>query len=212
MYKNASDWHCWRRVTRFLARTLPLFLLLSVISACQSVAPVVKVGLVAPFEGRHRDVGYDVLYSARLAVREINAAGGVDGTRVALVALDDSGNPEFARATANSLLIDPAVVAVVGHWLPETTETAAPLYTEGNLALFPGGEEPFAAIDPATLPPKFIEAYEDVTPFDETPGPYAKPAYDAFQMLFQTFAAAQEVNGQINRQSVHAALEEASDR
>ena len=103
------------------------------LSGCQSVAPVVKVGLVAPFEGRYRDIGYDVIYSARLAVREINEAGGIGGTRVALVALDDNGNPEFAQATANSMVIDPAVVAVVGHWLPETSGVSAPIYAQNNL-------------------------------------------------------------------------------
>ena len=99
---------------------------------------MVKVGLVAPFEGRHRAIGYDALYSARLAVRELNAAGGIDGTRVALVALDDSGNPEFAAATADSLIVDPNVVAVVGHWLPETTAAAGATLRKWWIGL-PGG-------------------------------------------------------------------------
>lgn len=206
MYRSASDTLNWARACRLAARTLLLLLVLGIVSGCQSVAPVIKVGLVAPFEGRHRDIGYDVLYSARLAVREINAVGGIDGTRVALVALDDGGNPEYAQAAANSLLIDPGVVAVVGHWLPETTETAAPIYTQSNLAFLPGGDEPFAASDPALLPTEFVASYEDVTPFDETPGPYAGSAYDAFQLLFQLFADAQNANGKIDRQSVQAAL------
>jgi len=206
MYRIANDTPKWGRTGWLAARILLLLLVFGIISGCRSVAPVVKVGLVAPFEGRNRDVGYDVLYSARLAVREINAVGGIDGTRIALVALDDGGNPEYAQATANSLLIDPEVVAVVGHWLPETTETAAPIYTQGNLAFLPGGEKPFAATDPALLPPDFIVAYEEVTPFDETPGPYAEPAYDAFQLLFQAIADAQEAGGQINRSSVQTAL------
>jgi ABC-type branched-subunit amino acid transport system substrate-binding protein len=54
-----------------------LFLLLLFLTNCTSVAPVVKVGLVGPFEGRHREIGYDAIYSARLAVREINQAGGI---------------------------------------------------------------------------------------------------------------------------------------
>ena len=206
MYKSANDSPIWGRAGVMAARTLLFLLVLGIISGCHSVAPVVKVGLVAPFEGRHRDVGYDVLYSARLAVREINAAGGIDGTRVALVALDDGGNLEYARATADSLLIDPNVVAVVGHWLPETTKTAAPIYTQGSLAFLPGGEEPFTASDPALLSAEFVVAYEDVTPFDETPGPYAGSSYDAFQLLFQLFREAQKVNGQIDRHSVQAAL------
>lgn len=206
MYRSANDSLIWRKVKRWSTAVGLWSLLLGVMVACQSVDPVVKVGLVAPFEGRHRELGYDVLYSARLAVREINAAGGINGTRVALVALDDSGNPEYARATANSLVIDPGIVAVVGHWLPETNATAAPIYDQNDLVLLPGGEEPFTATDPTSLSAQFVTAYEEVTPFDESPGPYALSAYEAFLRLFEVFADAQQSSGQISRQTVHSVL------
>ncbi|MCA9948355.1 MAG: ABC transporter substrate-binding protein, partial [Anaerolineales bacterium] len=130
-----------------------------------------KVGLVAPFEGRDRAIGYDAIYSARLAVREINAAGGIGGYRIALVALDDSGDPELAQGTAESLVIDDNVVAVVGHWRPQTTAVAAPIYASANLAFLAGGESPYQPTDPADLEPDFIERYTAVTPFNEQPGP-----------------------------------------
>lgn len=177
------------------------------LAGCRSVDPVVKVGLVAPFEGRHRAIGYDTLYSARLAVRELNAAGGINGTRVALVALDDSGNPQFAAATADALIIDPAVVAVVGHWLPETSAVAQARYDGAGLAFVTGGEAPFAPIDPQQLAPQFVADYEAVTPFDEEPGPYAGPAYEAYQLLWQTLARAQAEHGAITRVSVMETLE-----
>jgi len=177
-------------------------------TGCQSVDPVVKVGLVAPFEGRHRAVGYDVLYSARLAVREINAAGGINGTRVALVALDDSGSPEFAAATADSLIVDPNVVAVVGHWLPETTAVAGPRYAADGLTFLAGGEDPFLPGDPGELPEDFIAAYTAVTPFDETPGPYAGPAYEAYQYLWRLLEETQERHGIITRSSVYQTFQE----
>ena len=70
----------------------PLFL-----SACSaSTQPVVKIGLVAPFEGRYRPIGYEAIYAARLAIREINARGGINGHRIELVALDDRGEPDKA--------------------------------------------------------------------------------------------------------------------
>ncbi|MEW5989660.1 MAG: ABC transporter substrate-binding protein, partial [Chloroflexota bacterium] len=116
----------------------PLFivhcsLFLVLLTACGRTAPVVKIGLVGPFEGRYRPVGYDVIYSARLAIRESNLAGGIGPYRVALVALDDGGDAELAQATAASLVIDPAVVAVIGHWRPETTTAAAPVYQVAGL-------------------------------------------------------------------------------
>ena len=79
-------------------------LFIFLLSGCASVDPVVKIGLVAPFEGQNRAVGYDVIYSARLAVREINEAGGIGGYRVALVALDDSSDPTLAAQTAHALV------------------------------------------------------------------------------------------------------------
>jgi ABC-type branched-subunit amino acid transport system substrate-binding protein len=178
------------------------------LSACRGVDPVIKVGLVAPFEGSHRDIGYDVLYSARLAARQLNAAGGIDGTRVALVALDDSGNPEFAAATADSLIIDPNVVAVVGHWLPETTAVARQHYAESGMAFLAGGGDPYLPADPAQLPADFIAAYTAVTPFDEVPGPYAGPAYDAYQSLWNLLAETEERHGVITRETVNKTLNE----
>ena len=205
MWRAAAN-YMKRRKRRILLVLIMLAALL--VSACRSVAPVVKVGLVAPFEGRHRDIGYDVLYSARLAVRQLNAAGGIDGTRVALVALDDSGNPEFAAATADSLIIDPNVVAVVGNWLPETTAVARQHYAENGLAFLAGGDDPFIPADPAQLPAEFVAAYMAVTPFDELPGPYAAPAYDTYQSLWDLLAQAQERHGAITRATVNQTLGE----
>jgi ABC-type branched-subunit amino acid transport system substrate-binding protein len=183
-----------------------LALLLLFLTNCTSVAPVVKVGLVGPFEGRHREIGYDAIYSARLAVREINEAGGIDGYRVALVALDDGGNEELARETAESLTLDPAVVVVVGHWLTETTAVAAPIYAAAHLPFIQMGSAPFTTYNPANLSADFKAANEAVTPFDEVAGPYAGSTYDAFNLLWLALAQASE-NGRITRQSVATGLQ-----
>ena len=186
----------------------PLLLFLFILlSNCQSVAPVVKVALVGPFEGQERAIGYDVIYSARLAVRQVNEAGGVGGYRVALVALDDSGDPELAQAVARSLVIDPAVVAVMGHWTAETTATAAPIYAAAGLPFIAAGAPPFGQYNPARLPADFIQAYEAVTPFEETAGPHAASAYDACQLLWQALGVAAENEGKIDRTAVADALD-----
>jgi ABC-type branched-subunit amino acid transport system substrate-binding protein len=96
---------------------------------------VVKIGLVAPFEGRYREVGYEVIYAVRLAVREANAAGGVGGYSVELMALDDAGDSEMAAEQARKLETDPQVVGVIGHWLSSTTSAAAPEYDRAGIPL-----------------------------------------------------------------------------
>ncbi|MCL4264569.1 MAG: ABC transporter substrate-binding protein [Anaerolineae bacterium] len=202
MWNAAGNWVIGNWViTQF--RNYPItILLLFFLTGCASVDPVVKIGLVAPFEGAERAIGYDVIYSARLAVREINQAGGIGGYRVALVALDDSGDPELARQTAVALAADPAVVAVLGHWLPETTAVATPLYAQANLPFIPMGALPFGPTDPATLPTDFVARYTAVTPFDEQPGPYAASTYAAFQLLWQALEQAEQQHGRLDRAAV----------
>jgi len=105
------------------------------VSACGSTRPVVKFGLVAPFEGRYRPVGYDAIYAARLAVRERNASGGVGGYRVELVAYDDGGDAQAATERAKQLALDPQVVAVIGHFRVDATRAAWDVYAREALPL-----------------------------------------------------------------------------
>ncbi len=193
-----------RQISNLQSPISILFLLF--LTGCASVSPVVKIGLVAPFEGENRAVGYDVIYAARLAVREINEAGGIGGYRVALVALDDGGDPELARQTAVSLALDPGVVAVLGHWQAETTAAAQPIYAQNNLPFIPMGESPFGPAEPETLPLDFLEKYQAVSPFAETAGPYAGSTYDAFQLLWQALEKSEQTYGRIDRETVAKSL------
>jgi ABC-type branched-subunit amino acid transport system substrate-binding protein len=100
-----------------------------------SVKPTVKIGLSAPFEGRDRDLGYDVLHAVRLAVQQRNEAGGV-GERylVELVALNDFNEPEEAILQAREMAVDRDVLGVLGGWSPATSAAAAPEYRRLGLA------------------------------------------------------------------------------
>ena len=192
----------WNAAGKFALVCLALLAL----SGCAAVPPAIKIGLVAPFEGRHRSIGYDAIYSARMAVREINAAGGIGGRPVALVALDDRGDPGLARQTAASLAVDPAVMAVVGHFLPETTAAASGVYADHGLSLVPMGSFPFGESDPGELSSAFMESYEAITPFEETAGPFAGPTYDAVFLIRQALAVAKESETGITRESVQDIL------
>ncbi|MCX6044073.1 MAG: ABC transporter substrate-binding protein [Chloroflexi bacterium] len=86
------------------------------IVACSSLRPVVKIGLIAPFEGLYRRTGYDALVAMRMAIADTPVAG-VD---ILPLALDDGNDPWQARRTAQKLLIDPGVSAVVGPLNPAT--------------------------------------------------------------------------------------------
>lgn len=100
-----------------------------------STKPIVKIGLVAPFEGLYRHLGYDVLYAVKLAVRERNAIGGVSGYMVELVALDDSNDPAQAPLQARKMIVDRDVMGVIGHFSDATTLVALDEYHRAGLAL-----------------------------------------------------------------------------
>lgn len=112
----------------------------SLLTACLPLTrPVVKLALVAPFEGRYRNVGYEVIYAVRLAVREANAQGGVAGYSIELLALDDGGDAALALEQARKIATDPQVMGVIGHWLGASTAAAAPEYEAAGLPLLATG-------------------------------------------------------------------------
>jgi ABC-type branched-subunit amino acid transport system substrate-binding protein len=169
-----------------LSRLLVLLavLILPILTNCSafpgSTAPVVRIGLVAPFEGRHREIGYDVIYAGRLAIREWNDRGGVQGYRVELVAFDDSGDLEQAEIAARSLALDPMVVGVIGHWLEATTAAGRPIYAKAGLPTIEMYDTELVSSVPSE---DLIERYQKVAPFGELPGQRALPTYDACNRL-----------------------------
>lgn len=146
----------WHNAFCALVRILPqrlgvgwvLICVAALLVGCTSTQPTVKIGLLAPFEGVHRPLGYDVLAGVKLAVQERNAAGGVGGFGIELVALNDDGQAAQADRQAAALAADPAVVGVVGPWQTHTARTAAPAYARAGLP----------AVVPAALPDDVLRA------------------------------------------------------
>lgn len=121
-----------RRRTRL---ALVAALLLTAVVACQlgGTRPLIKIGLTAPFTGFDESIGYSVIGAVRLAVRERNLAGGVAGYRVELVALDDGNEPDMAAQRAREMIIDPAVVAVLGGFDGPAATAAAAEYRQAGM-------------------------------------------------------------------------------
>ncbi len=106
-----------------------------------------KIGLIAPFSGRYREIGYQAIHGARLALSEFNAAGGFHGHPVVVVAFDDAGDPAAAIEQAHKLLTDHDIIAVIGHWLNDSTTAATPIYTNAGM--------PILATSTAPVNPKY---------------------------------------------------------
>lgn len=122
------------------AKRLTMTTLLCLLAGCATSQPVTRIALLAPFEGRYREVGYDLYYAAKLALND----GGY--TNIELLPIDDGGTVEYAAERAEALSLNPLVqvalvagieasdervqqafgdvpVIVIGHWSTEPQDS-----------------------------------------------------------------------------------------
>lgn len=102
-------------------------------SAAGDAAPVVKIGVIAPFEGLGRPLGYALLPEVQALVARANAAGTLGRYRVAVVAFNDDLYGPSAEAQAMALAVDPDVLAVIGPWTNATAQAATPTLVSAGL-------------------------------------------------------------------------------
>jgi len=80
--------------------------LLVLLSACTAVPPAPrKIALLAPFEGQYREIGYEALYAAQLALQ--------GNKSILILPLDDGGTEATARERARALTYDSSIVFVL---------------------------------------------------------------------------------------------------
>jgi branched-chain amino acid transport system substrate-binding protein len=103
--------------------------MLLLVQACTSLRPVVKIGLLAPFEGLHRRTGYAALDAMRMAIAEAPTSA-VD---VLPLAVDDANDPLRAKRSAQKLMVDPKVQAVIGPLSPGLLFHVTPVLDNGVL-------------------------------------------------------------------------------
>lgn len=92
------------------------------------------LAVVAP-AGNFHETGLEILRGAAQAQEYINRNGGINGIPVKLVLVNDENSPAAAKTLAATLVDDPSVVAVVGHYDSAVTLATAPIYEEGKLVV-----------------------------------------------------------------------------
>jgi ABC-type branched-subunit amino acid transport system substrate-binding protein len=109
--------------------------LLSAYAMPGDAAPVVKIGVIAPFEGAGRPLGYAVLPAIKAVAAEANASGALGRYQVLVVAFNDDLHGPTAAAQAQALALDPEVLAVVGPWTAETVAAVEPILAEAGILM-----------------------------------------------------------------------------
>ncbi|HAJ05482.1 MAG TPA: hypothetical protein DCL76_02880 [Chloroflexi bacterium] len=112
------------------------------ITSCTTNKSTYKVALIAPFTGLYREIGYQAITGSQIAIRNYNQSKPKYLPQLELVAFDDAGDPVKAAEQAQNILTDKQIVAVVGHWLDETTSAAANIYKHSKLIVISTSSEP----------------------------------------------------------------------
>ena len=162
-------------IRRVAERSFGALILVAIFATgCLQTTPqLIKIGLIAPFEGRYREVGNDVVPAVRLAIREWAVMHPNEAVTVELVTYDDRGDPTEAITQAERLLTDTAIDVVIGHWRQETTLAAAPIYDDADIPLitfvefqFEGGISGFNLAPDQTDTQQFAERYFNLQSLD----------------------------------------------
>src|SRR5215470_7244661 len=92
----------------------------------------IKIGSAGPMTGANAAFGEQLRRGAEMAVKDINAAGGVNGQKLELVIGDDACDPKQATAVANKLVSD-KVIFVAGHYCSGSSIPASDIYKEAKI-------------------------------------------------------------------------------
>ncbi len=94
-----------------------------------------KIAVVGPMNGADAATGAAMRRGAELAAELANRAGGIRGRAVVVDVHDDGNTPDGAIDSARQIIDGGDVVSVIGHWSPEATAAAEPLYDAAGIPL-----------------------------------------------------------------------------
>jgi branched-chain amino acid transport system substrate-binding protein len=93
----------------------------------------IRIGYLGPLTGDLASGGSDMLNATRLAVDEVNAAGGINGKQVELIAEDGRCNAGDAASATQKLVNIDKVVAIIGGFCSSESLAAAPIAAAGKV-------------------------------------------------------------------------------
>ena len=92
-----------------------------------------SIGLDLPLSGSQSQYGQRIRDAVRMAIDDINGAGGIDGSTLALISRDDAQDPDVAVDNAREFVADPKVIAMIGPFNSFNTFGVIPITNEAGL-------------------------------------------------------------------------------
>lgn len=99
-----------------------------------AASDTIKIGLVTPLSGDNATYGVKQENGYKLAMDEINAAGGVYGAQIVLESYDDGGDAATAASGTQKFVDDPEIMALGGSCLTSCTAAMLPITGDAEMA------------------------------------------------------------------------------
>jgi branched-chain amino acid transport system substrate-binding protein len=127
----------------------------------------INIGVVGPMKGQYAAFGRQMRRGVEMAVKEINAAGGINGEKLAVIVGDDRCDATKAVEAADKMVAKKTLL-VVGHFCSAASIDASHIYAQ----------EKIVQISPASSNPVFTEQRPGpgifrVVPSDSKQGAFA---------------------------------------
>ena len=124
--------------------TLACLLAGSVAQAQGVTKTSILIGQSSPFSGSNKDLGDDIREGLQAYFKQVNAAGGVNGRTLELIALDDANDAKRSGENARILIEQRGVLALIGYASATLSLPALP-FAEKSKVAFVG---PFTGAEP----------------------------------------------------------------
>jgi branched-chain amino acid transport system substrate-binding protein len=101
----------------------------------QAADETIKLGIVAPMSGPNARYGAFSMHGAELAVKDINAAGGIDGRQFELFNADSQGTPVEGVSATRRLIDEDEVDYIIGDVSSSVTLAMQPVAEDAGVLL-----------------------------------------------------------------------------
>ena len=111
------------------------FLFAALLSGCSKTGNEIRIGAVLPLTGGAAQWGVPARNGVMLAVDQINAAGGINGRKIALNLQDDQCDPTKGVSAVQNLISTDKPVAIVGAVCSSVSLAIAPILEKNRIIM-----------------------------------------------------------------------------
>lgn len=143
-----------RKTARFFSVLAMVVMAAVLVAGCgggQSQADVIKIGANLEMTGNNATFGQSASNGAKLAIKEINAKGGVLGKQLSLTIADNKSEAAEAANSMQKLITQDKVVAVIAPIASSSVIAGAQVNQDNKVpAISPTASNPKVTVDPNT--------------------------------------------------------------